>query len=346
MTTRSETVSKHRNGSGGGGGGATMMTATLWSTTRQDDVDDAVFFTCRGTNKLQCCTNAWNVLNQAIASKNQDEFERECVHQMAIFIEKDFLALFVSSNEGSKRLIVQDEKSVTRKQYTNGEWSSGDAMIHPFASDDANTTTPNMTFSASLDSTLSSSGGMHRLLHHDIQITCPSNMRDGTFYQATLDIVVYVTHHFFVDVDDALLLQSNTTTPFLVSAPKIDIEQPAFGSPQHILNIRVQVEGSCSNAPSHSFATKLHMRYPPLTASGDLHVAFPAPLLLNGMLVIQNELYVLQFHHDTMWQAPIVTHVATGYHQDVMWVPVTTILASLVGSWYILKSMAQVSKWN
>jgi hypothetical protein len=114
------------------------------------------------------------------------------------------------------------------------------------------------------------SGGMHRLIYHDVQIICPcSSMWDGTFYQVTLDIVVYVTHHFFVNVDDALLLQSNTSTSFLVSlAPKIDIRQPAFGSPQHVLNIRVQVKGSCSNAPSHSFATKLHMHNPSLMASG------------------------------------------------------------------------------
>jgi hypothetical protein len=74
--------------------------------------------------------------------------------------QKRLLALVVSSNEGSKQHIVQDEKSVTWKQYTNGEWSNLDVMIHPLVIAEVSTTTPNMIFSASLDLTLSSSGGM------------------------------------------------------------------------------------------------------------------------------------------------------------------------------------------
>jgi hypothetical protein len=52
--------------------------------------------------KLHYCAIAWNVLNQVIVSRNQDEFEQECAHQMATFIKKDFLALFVSSDKKSK----------------------------------------------------------------------------------------------------------------------------------------------------------------------------------------------------------------------------------------------------
>lgn len=344
MTTSSSETNKDRND---GGGGATT-TAILWTTTKNDY--DAIFIACRDINKQQCCTDTWKILQPTLPSMNQDEFEEECSNRMAPATSiggDDLHALFVSSNEGAKRLL-KDDKSVKWKQYINQEWTRGNETLHPFAFDthDASSIPNNMTFSTSLHSTLSPSGGMHRLLHHDLSISCPPNIPDGTLYQATLDMLVYVTHHFFVDMDDALdVLQSNTLPSLLSTKQRIDIEEPAFQSPHHVVGIQVQVEGSCTTNSSHTFATKLHTRYPPLTASGDLHVAFPAPFLLHATLVIQDESYV-QSRDDFWWQAPVVTHVATGYSQDVMWVPMATILASVVGAFFILKSMAQVSKWN
>ena len=159
--------------------------------------------------------------------------------------------------------------------------------------------------------------------------------------------MVYVTHHFFVDMDDALdVLQSNTVPSVLSTKQIIDIEEPAFQSPHHVRGNtsasrgKLQYQCLVIHLPP-SFTT----RYPPLTDSGDLHVAFPAPFLLHATLVIQDESYT-QSRDDFWWQAPVVTHVATGYSQDVMWVPMATILASVVGAFFILKSMAQVSKWN
>jgi len=92
----------------------------------------------------------------------------------------------------------------------------------------------------------------------------------------------------------------------------IDIEQPAFVSPQHVVAIQVSVQGLCSDTVHHTFATKLHVRYPPLSlmwVNKVLYFQHPSWFLLGVHLpLLDNTIYyrlmTLRGNHQSLsvWQ--------------------------------------------
>jgi hypothetical protein len=194
---------------------------------------------------------------------------------------------------------------------------------------------------------------MHRLLHHSITISCPHEIAGRPYYQASLTMLLFVSEFFFLDVDDPFDTFGQDIV-FLSNNTRIDIEQPAFASPQHVVAVQIIVEGErvCNDDDSQiKFATKLHVRYPPLTHEGSLDVALPAPILYQGWLVSENINVTLttplsSSSSSSSYQPPIQTRVATGFEQDSYWVGIIAILWNLVGSYFLLCSLSKVSKWN
>jgi len=317
---------------------ATM--ATLWNDEKE------VMFSCQGESKMECCNRIWLLLQDLCSSQKydwclpQEEFDFLCINQMATFTlsgasrNQSYYALFLSAQ--SKE---HEHGEVEWKQYVNGDWND-EAMLSPFSPAKKE---KGPSFSATVHSSLSPDGGMHRLLYHDISIDCPEET-NGSF-QASLTLLIFVTEYFFVDMDDAFLINSENVSLASISNELIDIEQPAFVSPQHVMATKVDMEGICNDSFQYKVATKLHVRYPPLTKSGFVNVAFPAPLIISGELQSKHETYTLRYNEIT-WQPPIHVQVATGYEGDYYWVGLVTILTSLVGALILLRDLAKVSKWK
>jgi hypothetical protein len=334
--------------------------ATLWK-------NGGALLSCQGLNndKTSCCNDVWHLLQTLCEEESKDgsewcamenfkDFELQCRKQITSTALPDapandgdyWHALFLSRSIQEE----QNEASVKEwKQWINRAWNDG-ALVSPFVG----TLASSPSFSANLQSTLSSDGGMHRLLHHNISFTCPP---ETSSYQASFYMMVFVTEHFFIDVDDSFVSSQENVIPSLHSRERIDIEQPAFVSPQHVVIVNVDANGMCKNDSQQesyvAFATKLHVRYPPLTGTGHLHVSFPAPLLYSGYLVdtttpsttLQGQNYTLSTS-DFRWQSPISVQVATGFQDDYLLVGIVTILASLVGSFFLLRNMSKVSVWK
>ena len=129
-----------------------------------------------------------------------------------------------------------------------------------------------------LSHSISQTGGMHRHMDHTLQITVPQGLRQ---WEATVYVLLYITSDVFVDVDDpfdtntihcsmaatqchvSLFHPTNDTT---IHTPLIiDIEQPSFVSPPHVLLVQVHVATQTYNVGTIQlhFTTKLHVRYPP-----------------------------------------------------------------------------------
>lgn len=306
------------------------------------------------TSTKKCCNDTWLLLQRVCTSSNEwclenrDDFDSRCLKQMTSFVPNDegtddrWHSFFLSPE--SKKREENQSHMLEWNQFVNGAWKEG-PIVPMFRTDISPSEEP--TFSASIHSRLSADGGMHRLLHHNITVQCPKEVKQGSPYRASITMLVFVTQHFFVDVDDAFAFSSpheNVEPSLLSSRERIDIEQPSFVSPQHVMVIKVVVNGTCGD--THSFATKLHVRYPQLTQSGHLQVIFPAPLLYSGMLVTSQQEYSLNASNDFVWQPPIAHEVATGFEGDYILVGLVTLLSSIIGSLVLLQSMSKVSKWN
>lgn len=309
--------------------------ATLWNGHG--------LFACRSSNSSEECCGHIEALLSRVCESGSWCFENfaaslcrsRIAHVPLPFEEKyQWHALFLSLNEQH----TKDHDISEWRQYTGGSWNQG-LRVSPFPSRENSLNVP--LFSASLKSSLSETGGMHRLLHHSITVTCPPTTDT---YKASLTMLLFVSEHVFIDVDDPF--DSGNDVSF-ISKNQIDIEQPAFASPQHVVAVQIHVdERECDYSPAPiEFATKLHVRYPPLTSRGFLDIALPAPFLYQAWLMdsFNNKNYTLR---QSSWQPPIETRVATGYDGDYTWVVTITILWSLVGSLMLLRSLSKVSKWN
>lgn len=179
----------------------------------------------------------------------------------------------------------------------------------------------------SIDSDLSVSGGMHRLLYH--QLHTPADVQ-GSF------VFLTIPNSMFVDLDDAF--QGPVDVFVRVHAASVcDIEQPAFSSGQHIIVLEVLVDGS-SNI---EISSKLHLRYPYPSRSYQQYVILPEPQLLcrkkDGSLLFQG----LEERGP-----PTRILVAAGRDEDydmVMWI---TILICWIGVGWMMLDLSYVAKWD
>jgi len=316
--------------------------ATLWN--------ESVLVSCLGGTKMDCCNASWLLLQDWCTQEMVGWCIEQQLLEYAVFCSNTMATLYMSETVVDKRhwhsLFLPSSNGVQQeevwKQYVHGGWNE-ETIMSPFAHDN---TSSSPVFSANIQSTLSLDGGMHRLLHHDITVKCPLEANDSDSYQALLTVLVFCTEYLFVDVNDAILVP-NETFAMLVSKERIDIEQPAFVSPQHVVAIQLAVQGLCSDTVPHTFATKLHVRYPPLSRTGERNVVFPAPLLFpSGSRLDTCQQHYTLSTDDFTWQPPITISVATGYERDYYWVGITTIVSSLVGSFLLLRTLSKVSKWS
>ena len=178
--------------------------------------------------------------------------------------------------------------------------------------------------SLSIRSNLSSSGGMHRQLHHSLVI--PDDYR-------VCYIFLTVPDGMFVDLDDAFEASSGATIR-VHSAGVCDIEQPAFVSGQHSLVFEVRDGGK-----DIKFASKLHLRYPDPSPSKEQFIYLPEPELLcmhqSGFLVGAAR----QQDMEMVW-------VAAGNDHDYELVMFITVLVCLVGVGWMMADLSYVARWD
>jgi hypothetical protein len=233
---------------------------------------------------------------------------------------------------------------------------------------------------SSVSSTLDRNGGMHRLLHHSVQLLPAMK----TYY-----LFFVVPQGMFIDLDDPIhvpdgtimnvisssssttknhsndakysmhVTSSESNTPsydvHLYAAKVCDIEQPAFVSGQHILvwEIRLTNDPVGTTMPSDgvvlNFSTKLHLRYPLPTTGIQDWIYLPEPLLFGIEAGSdEEEKHTSPSSNVEKWQLDIneLVWVATGNDQHyyiVMWV---TISSCVIGVVMMLRDISKVSLWD
>jgi hypothetical protein len=214
-------------------------------------------------------------------------------------------------------------------------------------------------------STLDPNGGMHRLLHHSIQLQSD--------VASTYVFVLVVPQGMFIDLDDPMEtgkgliaiprqsspektmtkcsfnLQSDIASPTVslhLYATDVccDIEQPAFVSGQHVLAWEFDLEAFKGESLLLEFATKLHMRYS--QPSPNLHqwVHLPSPLLLG---VVGKDVDTTVISVETQYMEVLERiQVAAGNDDDhdfVMWI---TMASCLLGVLLMLQDISKMSLWD
>lgn len=153
----------------------------------------------------------------------------------------------------------------------------------------------------------------------------------------------------------------------------IDIEQPAFDSSQHVLLLQLDFSMKIDhNTQSFDvifrFSPVIHIRYQmPLSRTANqkkVQLYIPSPyfymaeisLLSKSDYVIYDENFSACFHRNIECTSvsnqssntllyPIYIESATGYDHHHDYVVIVTTLASLLGTWILLRSMSRVSIW-
>jgi hypothetical protein len=142
----------------------------------------------------------------------------------------------------------------------------------------------------------------------------------------------------------------------LIHSPNvtIDIEQPAFKSPQHVTWIKLEVESQKQKHQAHlQLTSNFHIRYPfPLHVVGDVWttVELPLPQLIFGTYQLDGEDLKRTWHdnnisrQDSPLAIPIA--IAAGNHHDYPWVVGITVMCCLLGVATMLYDIVQVSQWD
>jgi len=264
-----------------------------------------------------------------------------------------------------------------------------------------------------VESSLSEKGGMHRAFKHTVALQTTvdhvSKKFNGTIH-GEVNVILPQSQDIFLDMDDPFqkggergrgacsmiignrpisvqksVLKGKCNVS-LISVPHsvIDIEQPAFVSPQHVVALKIEFEGYVPNGfkllgnkggyieIALAVTTNLHFRYP-LTARSDTHdggsnsnnlvpVHVPTPFLYDAKLVGTDGLFSVQsvqncrkmakgiaFKSGTgvsgSWEKAIM-EIAAGNDNHYEYVMIITVLVSLIGAWRILFDMSKVSSWK
>eukprot|EP00521_Asterionellopsis_glacialis_P008004 CAMPEP_0195282288 /NCGR_PEP_ID=MMETSP0707-20130614/1226_1 /TAXON_ID=33640 /ORGANISM="Asterionellopsis glacialis, Strain CCMP134" /LENGTH=442 /DNA_ID=CAMNT_0040341245 /DNA_START=474 /DNA_END=1799 /DNA_ORIENTATION=+ len=210
------------------------------------------------------------------------------------------------------------------------------------------------TFKASVDTELSSSGGMHRTLHVNVSLSYAEDAITSTtsklLRKGSLTLYLFLPEGVFMDVDDPFedvnssSCRSSTLSSCsveLIRAPHevIDIEQPAFVSPQHVVALQVTLEGEIQSTKPieeiFTIGTKIHLRYPRLVSKNETHVpvTIPAPFVHAGTLELGEQIILKIDSTSPHCRTPITVHVAAGNQDDYVFVTLTTVILSILGSW-------------
>lgn len=206
-----------------------------------------------------------------------------------------------------------------------------DIEEEPIACDDIEN-----SISASLQSTLSKTGGMERTFKHIVALYATAKQLSESYegkISGELNIILPQSQDIFLDLDDPFqngknpcsmivarrprtieknVLSKGTCTASLLTMPNevIDIEQPSFVSKQHIVAIRLQFEGDAPSEFSENIqkgrylevaleiSTKVHLRYPASKSDGTNYASahVPTPFLYDAKLYSMGEDGVKDVH--------------------------------------------------
>lgn len=286
-------------------------------------------------------------------------------------------------------------------------------VISPFA---ANSEDGNCKMTAALHSHISSSGGMLRKFPQTIRLRghfLSYNQSMQSNYKLNGKILLHlpISEGTFLDLDDPFqddiqepcsLLQpddsesslndANVTCHVSVISPStarddfnpivtgvIDIEQPSFVSPQHVVLIQLDFQIEFSSFPVHSqevlvdlnfhLVPLIHVRYPmPIddkTKDRIISLFIPTPFFYEADLQLTTDeeydekdkiLIPICFdytHNEKSYAEdrslksfyPIYIQVASGYDSHHDYVAIITTLVSLFGALKLLNSLSRSSHW-
>lgn len=275
----------------------------------------------------------------------------------------------------------------------------------------------NCKMTATLYSHISSSGGMLRKFRQTIRLrghflSYNQSMLSNSKLNGKILLHLPISEGTFLDLDDPFqndiqepcsLLQphdsesslndANITCHVSVLSPSttarddfnpiltgvIDIEQPSFVSPQHVVLIQLDFQIEFSSFPVHSqevlldlnihFVPLIHVRYPmPIddkTKERKISLFIPTPFFYEADLELTtNKKYdekgkilipiCFDYSHNEKSYAenqslksfyPIYIQVASGYDSHHDYVAIITTLVSLFGALKLLNSLSRISHW-
>lgn len=173
---------------------------------------------------------------------------------------------------------------------------------------------------AKMMSSLSLVGGMHRKLAIDVDVA-------SHFGSTTL--LLFLTEDVFVDIEHLFegdcVGHGNARCRVgeVHSTGLIDMEQPAFLSPQHVVAVDIEWD----NVPADGGLTLqvlIHLRYPtPVVGGGNREIRLPAPVLVSSPNM----------------QAPLVATVALGNEGDYGIVSLVTMVVQILGTVVLLRGI-------
>jgi hypothetical protein len=262
----------------------------------------------------------------------------------------------------------------------------------------------NIPISIVVESSLSNKGGMHRAFTHTVALHTTVDHLSKSFngtVQGEINLILPQSQDIFMDVDDPFqkgehgacnmiianrpmsvqnsVINGNCHASLVsVTEEVIDIEQPAFVSPQHVVAIKIEFEGYVPNNFKLlgnkggyieivlGVITNLHFRYPLTSDAGAssslVPVHVPTPFLYDAKLIgtdgVVNVQSVQNCHTlskgiaiksgtgvSGSWENAIV-EIAAGKDDHHGYVMIITVIVSLVGALIILFDMSKVSSWR
>jgi len=255
-----------------------------------------------------------------------------------------------------------------------------------------------------VESSLSNKGGMHRSFKHTVALQTTADHLRKNFngmVHGEVNLILPQSKDIFIDVDDPFqkgeqgacvmiianrprtvqktVLNGNCNATLVsVVDEVIDIEQPAFVSPQHVLGLKIEFEGYVPNnfkllgnkegyiEIALGVVTNLHFRYPLTIDAGvssyGVPVHVPTPFLYDAKLIGTDGVLSVQSVQNChklskgmafksgsgvsgSWEKAIVD-IAAGKDDHHDYVMIITVIVSLIGAWRILFDMSKVSSWR
>ena len=280
-------------------------------------------------------------------------------------------------NETSSTPLMQKVLSLSSSSSSQFNSQPSESMSLGPLSATSNWWDPRVSF-FNFTSILSESGGMHRRLHHDLQIVLTNNdTMTATLEKMFIWVVVQIPSGMFINVEDAYEVTTTTESArqstnlphvqFLHSPHVvIDQEEPSFASPSHVVMYCVtmtfpRIPQSMDVVHSLKWDTLMHLRYSaPLTTmtstrSDSSWITLPAPFVflvellqdddddgnVSGDDIIyseENSKQQIQFSFPV--DPPIQIQVAAGYACDLIPVLVITFATALIGTILFLYEMS------
>ena len=224
-------------------------------------------------------------------------------------------------------------------------------------------------------SSILSGEGMHQTFHNEIQIFLDKKNQEKSKNLETINngfvlFLMPISEHYFIDMDDPSPHEKNFGCQIYASPAshmpyecqiqmiindeqRMDIEQPSFVSPQHIiaLNISFYSNHRINNEKAHylkfplrlSFDLTLHLRYLEPIATY-MNITVPSPFVYCGEFQDASNHNIYRFQsHDNMIKTKQIISVCTGSSDHFWIVIIFTGLAGLIGAMLTIKFISQLS---